>query len=61
MAEGNAITVQDLQRQYEELYREHLEVGGQSILDSMLAFQRVIKFYTTPYEFEKYMASLQTY
>lgn len=59
MAAVDIITVQDLQRQYEELYREHLDIGGQSILDNMLAFQRVIKFYTTQHEFEKYMASLQ--
>mgnify|MGYP001135457897 CR=1 FL=1 len=59
MAAVDIITVQDLQRQYEELYQDHLDIGGQSILDNMLAFQRVIKFYTTPYEFEKYMASLQ--
>lgn len=58
MAEVDSITIQDLQLQYKELYREHLEIGGQSILDNLLAFQRVIKFYTTPYEFDKFMASL---
>ena len=53
------LMVEDLKLQYEKLYQEHLDVGGQSILDHMLAFQRVLRHYTTPQEFEEYMASLQ--
>ncbi len=53
----DSITIIDLQVQYEALYHQHLDVGGSPTLDNLLAFQRVIKFYTTETEFEAYMAS----
>jgi hypothetical protein len=56
----DTITIIDLQVQYETLYDQHLESGGQTLLDNLLAFQRVIRFYTTEDEFEAYMASFLT-
>ena len=53
------LMAEDLKLQYEEAYQTHLSIGGQSNLDLMLAFQRVLRHYTTPQEFEEYMASLQ--
>ncbi len=32
--------------QYEELCKEHLKNGGNSTLEDLLAFQRVLQFYT---------------
>ena len=46
----DSITIIDLQVQYEALYHQHLDVGGSPTLDNLLAFQRVIKFYTTETE-----------
>jgi hypothetical protein len=48
-------TIQDLEDKYESLYREHLEVGGQSLLDDMLAFQRVMRYLMSPMYFRVYM------
>tara|TARA_R110000744_G_scaffold124606_2_gene230171 strand:+ start:1215 stop:1406 length:192 start_codon:yes stop_codon:yes gene_type:complete len=52
------ITIKDLQNNYEALYREHLSLGGQTTLDNLLAFQRVIKFYMSTDQFDAYMAGL---
>ena len=52
------ITITDLQNNYEALYREHLSLGGQTTLDNLLAFQRVIKFYMPTDQFDAYMAGL---
>ena len=52
------ITISDLQKQYEALYSEHLSIGGQSILDNLLAFQRVLRFYMDEEQFDTYMRSL---
>ena len=52
------ITISTLQGQYRELYFEHLNLGGQSRLDNLLAFQRVIKFYLPKNDFDSFMASI---
>ena len=52
------ITITDLQNNYEALYLEHLTLGGQTTLDNLLAFQRVIKFYMPTDQFDAYMAEL---
>ena len=52
------ITIADLQNNYEALYREHLSLGGQTTLDKLLAFQRVLRFYMDEEQFDTYMRSL---
>jgi len=56
--DNTTITIIDLQKNYEALYREHLAMGGQTTLDNLLAFQRVIKFYMPTEQFDAYMAGL---
>ena len=56
--DNTTITIKDLQNNYEALYREHLSLGGQTTLDNLLAFQRVIKFYMPTNQSDAYMAGL---
>ena len=56
--DNTTITIKDLQVKYESLYQEHLSLGGQTTLDNLLAFQRVIKFYMPSDQFDAYMAGL---